>query len=332
MSTHTEDMLANLETAEPRANSVVARRTIDTPTYLERLLSAGLLISTGVEGLYGRSEMFEDVVERVSALIGEWGEGKQAETIRFPPVMSRQVLEESGYWNNFPDQLGTVFSFQGDERRHQRLLQCLDNQEDWTEDVHPTKIVLTPVACYPVYPVMAARGKMPKEGRLVDIFSYCCRHEPSNEPERMLMFRQREFVRMGTPAQVQAFREDWIEHAKGMVRALQLPATIGVANDPFFGRGGKILADSQREQQLKFELLVPGINPYKVTACGSFNYHRDRFSALWKIYTDTGEIAHTGCCGFGLERLALSLFKHHGLNTAHWPQGVRSVLWGDDHA
>lgn len=332
MSTHTEDIQAGVDAADAGADSFATRRTVDGTTYLQRLLSAGLLISTGVDGLYGRSEMFEDVVERVSDLIGDWGAEKEVEVIRFPPVMSRQVLEESGYWSNFPDQLGAVFSFHGDERRHQRLLKCLDKQEDWTEDVHPTKIVLTPVACYPVYPVMAARGRLPESGRLVDIFSYCCRHEPSSEPERMLMFRQREFVRMGTAAQVLAFREDWIEHAEAMMRLLQLPASIGVANDAFFGRGGKILADSQREQHLKFELLVPGINPYKVTACGSFNYHLDRFSSLWKIYTDSGEIAHTGCCGFGLERVALSLFKHHGLNTAHWPRGVRTVLWGNDHA
>lgn len=310
------------------SDRVITEQAVDNPSYLQRLLASGLLVSTGVDGLYGRSERFEDVVERVSALIGAWGDDKDVEVLRFPPAMSRKVLEESGYWSNFPDQIGSVFSFCGDDRKHQRLLKCLDNQEDWTEDVKPTDLVLTPVACYPVYPVMAARGPMPEGGRLVDIFSYCCRHEPSIDPERMQLFRQREFVRMGRPEQIQSFRDDWIAYAQRMMQSLGLPASIAIANDPFFGRAGKIMADSQRQQALKFELLVPVINPNKATACGSFNYHRDRFSALWDIRTDTGEIAHTGCCGFGLERIALSLFKQHGFDVEAWPRGVRDTLWG----
>jgi hypothetical protein len=39
-------------------------------------------------------------------------------------------------------------------------------------------------------------------------------------------------------------------------------------------------------------------------------------------------MAHTGCVGFGLERLALALFKHHGLDVAGWPASVRGILWG----
>jgi hypothetical protein len=36
-----------------------------------------------------------------------------------------------------------------------------------------------------------------------------------------------------------------------------LPFDVDVANDPFFGRAGRIMASSQRDQGLKFELLVP---------------------------------------------------------------------------
>ena len=252
--------------------------------------------------------------------------GKQVEVILFPPVMSRQVLEESGYWNNFPDQLGTVFSFHGDERRHQRLLKCLDNQEDWTEDVRPTKIVLTPVACYPVYPVMAARDKLPEEGRLVDIFSYCCRHEPSNEPERMLMFRQREFVRLGSPAQALAHRDSWLERGEEVLRSLGLDVRPVVANDPFFGRGGRMMAATQKEQDLKYELVVPVASADKPTAVASCNYHVDHFGLAFGIKTADDKPAHSACIGFGLERVALALFRAHGFEPARWPASVKRVL------
>lgn len=310
----------------PDGFPVVERVPLQSPTFLEALLAKGLLIPTGVDGVYGRSAVFEEVVSCVDAMVSVWGAGKQVEVLRFPPTMSRKVLEESGYWKNCPEQIGTVFTFCGDDRGHQRLLKCLDKQDDWTEEVQPSKLSMTPAACYPVYPVIAARGPLPEGGKTIDIFSYCFRHEPSIDPTRMQMFRQREFVRMGTAVQVQDFRDQLIEHATGMLRTLRLPASVEVANDPFFGRGGKVVADIQRRQELKFELLVPGINADQPTACASFNYHLDRFGELWNIATHTGEVAHTGCVGFGLERIALNLFAHHGLDANDWPDEVRSAL------
>ena len=56
----------------------------------------------------------------------------------------------------------------------------------------------------------------------------------------------------------------------------------------------------------------------------------DHFGLLWGIKTHNAELAHTGCVGFGLERLTLGLFKHHGLDIDTWPKTVRDALW--DHA
>jgi seryl-tRNA synthetase len=60
----------------------------------------------------------------------------------------------------------------------------------------------------------------------------------------------------------------------------------------------------------------------------SFNYHMDHFGALWHIGLHDGGVAHTGCVGFGIERLVLALLKHHGLDPARWPQAVRETLGG----
>ena len=68
----------------------IANGGAEIDTYLSTLINAGLLISTGVEGLYGRSATFEDVVDKLSELIGRWGAGKDVEVLRFPPAMNRQ--------------------------------------------------------------------------------------------------------------------------------------------------------------------------------------------------------------------------------------------------
>ena len=44
------------------------------------------------------------------------------------------------------------------------------------------------------------------------------------------------------------------------------------------------------------------------------------------IRTHDGAVAHSACVGFGLERIALALFKTHGLDVSGWPLEVRNVL------
>lgn len=296
-------------------------------TFLDRLIERGLLIETGVDGLYGRSGVFEDVIARFDAAITRIGGGDGAEVIRFPPGMNRALFEKSGYLKSFPNLAGTVHAFGGDDVDHATLLERLAAGDDWTEKQKLTEIVLAPAACYPLYPVIARRGALPKGGALFDLQSYCFRHEPSKDPARMQFFRMREYVRMGSPDEVTEFRQTWLTRGEEMIKRLALPYHLDVANDPFFGRTGKLLANNQRDQRLKFELLVPIEGGTETpTACLSFNYHQDHFGTKWGLTQANGEVAHTACVGFGLERIALGLFKHHGLDTREWPGVTREAL------
>ena len=118
----------------------------------------------------------------------------------------------------------------------------------------------------------------------------------------------------------------WFERAQDFINELSLPYTIDIANDPFFGRSGRLMAESQRESKLKYEMLVAVNSEATPTACMSFNYHLNHFGEAWGIYLADGSEAHSGCVGLGLERIALALFKHHGLDSAAWPAKVRSTL------
>jgi len=297
-------------------------------TLLDRLIAEDILVETGIDGLYGRSGKFEDVLLRFDALISRFGDDQKADVIRFPPGMNRALFEKSGYLKSFPDLAGTVHSFVGGDKDHANLLETLEGGGDWTAGQKATDIVLAPAACYPLYPVVARKGKLPAQGRVYDLNSYCFRREPSKDPARMQMFRMREYVRIGTPDQVVEFRQMWMERGKKLIDTLQLPYTVDLANDPFFGRAGRMMKASQRDQNLKFELLVPIESVEKPTACLSFNYHQDHFGVTWGIRTAQDEVAHTACVGFGMERVTLALFKHHGLDTSAWPEGVRTALWG----
>lgn len=292
--------------------------------YLDELLGAGLITATRVPGVYGKSGVFERVLAGFDRFVTESGLDQGAEVFRFPPVLNRADFEKSDYLKSFPHLIGTVHGFRGNERDHGDMLNMLEAGTDWTKHFHHTDLVLTPAACYPLYPMVA--GKLTGNGRLFDVQSYCFRYEPSDDPARMQMFRMREYVRIGTPDSVSQFRDLWLERGEIMLRAVGLDVQAVVANDPFFGRGGAMLAASQVEQALKFELVVPVASRDALTAAVSCNYHQDHFGVAFGISNEDGSAAHTACVGFGLERITLGLFKAHGFETKRWPTAVRTTL------
>ena len=297
----------------------------DAGQLYEQLVDAKLIIPTSVQGVFGRGAVFEDVLARVNDAVTRLAQADGAEVMLFPPTLDRKVFEKSGYLKSFPHLAGAVFSFCGNEAQHQDLVCCLSEGRSWSHTQTMTDVVLTPAACYPVYPSFT--GTLPQEGRLVDMQNWVFRHEPSHEPTRMQAFRIREFVRVGTPEIVIAWRDMWLQRGIDLLRSLRLPAQSDVASDPFFGRGGRMLAANQKAASLKFEVLVPIISLEKPTACCSFNYHEDHFGTSFDIKTAAGATAHTACLGFGLERICMGLFKHHGVDPKQWPSDVVSNLW-----
>jgi seryl-tRNA synthetase len=289
------------------------------------VVSEALLRPMGVDGVYARTGTYEDVVERLSAFISRSRE-PQTEVLRFPPVIRRSDIEKSGYLKSFPNLLGYVCALHGTEAEICAAADRLEVGGELPSPLETADLILTPAACYPVYPLAARRGSAPVSGYLFDVACDCFRHEPSRYVDRLQSFRMREYVYIGEAAEVSDFRERWITRGKGLANALGLPHTIAPANDPFFGRIGQMKAVSQLQQSLKFELLVPIRSAEEPTACMSFNCHRDHFGTIWDLRDHTGEIAHTGCVAFGLDRLALALFLTHGLDPANWPSTVRDAL------
>jgi seryl-tRNA synthetase len=293
----------------------------------ERLdaITSTILQPTAANGVQGRTAVFEDVIGGLTRLITQHRPAG-AEVLRFPPVMSRALLEKSGYLKSFPHLLGCVCSMTGSETSIRALVEGRADGQDWVDGLAATDLVLTPAACYQVYPIIAARGDVPSNGAIVDVESYCFRREESAELGRMQAFRMREYVCIGTPERASAFREHWKTEASEMATRLGVPFSLQPASDPFFGRAGKLMAINQVQQALKFELLIPVNSEDAPTACMSFNYHQDHFGTTWGLRTDDGAVAHTACAAFGMDRLTIALFATHGLDLDAWPATVREAL------
>jgi seryl-tRNA synthetase len=288
-------------------------------------IAAALFEPMGADGVYARTRLYEDVLQRLADFITRERD-PSAEVLRFPPVMSRAQLEKSGYLKSFPNLLGCVCSLHGSEREILAAAGTHESGGDWTESLGASDLVLSPAACYPAYPIVARRGPLPPAGVIIDVAADCFRQEPSRALDRLRSFRMREYVRIGAPEDIHAFRERWMRRAGEMAAELALPCQLDVASDPFFGRVGQVMAVSQRQNSLKFELLIPFAPGAKPTACMSFNYHQDHFGLVWNLRRANGELAHTGCVAFGMDRLAVAMFCVHGLAPARWPESARRAL------
>ena len=288
-------------------------------------IAPALFKGLGSDGVYARTALYEAVFARLVALVDRLRDAR-AEVLRFPPVMNRRQLERSGYLKSFPNLLGCVCVLHGSEAAIRAAADRNESGGDWTTSLGAADLVLTPAACYPLYPLVAARGPLPAGGLTFDVAADCFRREPSQSLDRLQSFRMREFVRIGSPEDITAFREGWIQRARELAAELALPYTVDIANDPFFGRVGQVMAVSQLQQSLKFELLIPYYAGARPTACMSFNYHREHFGQVWGIKASGEAPTHTGCVAFGMDRLTVALFANHGVDLDLWPASARHIL------
>lgn len=293
--------------------------------FRDELLRSGMLVDAGSPGLYHRSAGFEAIVAGVSRLAHEAGKGDAAQRHHFAPMMPRHRFVETDYLRSFPDLIGSVHSFRGSDRDHAALLRTLDAGQDWAGELVPTDLVLCSAICHSLYPL--SRGlRLPAAGELHECAGTAFRHEPSLDPARMQSFRMLEFVWLGGEQDAVEHRDRWMDRGTALLAGLGLEVVTEVANDPFFGRVGQMLAADQRSRAGKFEITAP-ISGGSPTAIASGNCHGDHFGVNFAITTADGAPAHSSCFGFGLERIALALLARHGSQLEVWPESVRLVLW-----
>jgi seryl-tRNA synthetase len=291
----------------------------------DRLLDAELLYPTGVEGLYGRSETYQGIVNAIDSLVHRWGSGLGATMVYLPPVLARTTFDSTNYLQSFPDLMGSVHVFRGNDRDHAELLRRVEAQGDWPALLEPGEVVLSSAACHALYPMCS--GRLPAGGRRYEVSGFCFRHEPSADPARMQAFNMHEVVYVGDPDEAERHRDEGLAHGLNLLRELGLDVTPVPANDPFFGRLGSALAAGQLEEELKLEGVSPIYSPEHPTAIMSANCHRDHFGLPFGIETDAGEVAHSACVAFGVDRVTVALLVRHGLDPAGWPGSVRAQLF-----
>jgi seryl-tRNA synthetase len=295
--------------------------------FRDQLVAAGLFIPLGEAGLMGRNGTFEGILTAFGSAVTRAASDFNEVHWHFPPVAPRSLVHRVGYMRSFPDLLGSIHAFSGDDAGQRTILDAIEHDVDYGSVVGMSDAVLLPASCYPIY--LALEGtSVPAAGRAFHTVGMCYRHEPSADPARLRCFRQHEHVIVGSPKVAETYADVWHERSVQLLRSCGLPAELVVANDPFFGRAGRLMKAQQHSQALKHEVVVPICSSDNPTAIASINRHHDHFGTPFSIGLEQVDgPAHTACVGFGLERVTLALLKHHGFDPQRWPTSVRRVLW-----
>ena len=220
------------------------RRTTTPQTFYEGLVEHGLIVPVGVPGAFGRGAVFEDVLERFNALDhADLAQDDGAEVLHLPARHRPHDHREERLPRLVPaPRRHGVQLLRQRARRRASSSSDVHAGEPWGDTAGHDRGRADAGGLLPGLPD-ASPARCPEGGRLVTMTNWVFRHEPSPEPTRMQSFRVREFVRAGTPDEVVDVARH-VAAARPRAAAAARPAgAADVAADPFFGRGGKMLAD-----------------------------------------------------------------------------------------
>lgn len=263
-----------------------------------------LPLQTAAPGVALFPAEFERVLARLRTDIDDLAAAEDLTVLTAPPVLPRDVVERSGYVREFPHLLGSVHNFGGDASEWLARRAEAVSGGMWHDRQEIADVVLTPAACYHIYPLLAGTTLTAPARFAVE--ACCYRHEATVEPGRFRSFRMRELVFVGAPDACVEFRDRWRQRVADWLTSLGLDVATETATDPFFGPGAKLLSVNQRAQALKFELVAPVADGLR-QAVASANCHKEHFGEIFGIELPDDSPAHSACVAFGLERIALAV-------------------------
>jgi seryl-tRNA synthetase len=288
----------------------------------QSLIDNGWLTQWNAPGVAGFTGQWESVVDGLQAMITATESVPPIDTLNFPPVIARSVIDTTEYAESFPHLLGTIKTL--DESQAPEYLHAVAQGTPEDELREVSDVVIVPATCYSLYPLVADAGEVPS-GKTYSVMGNCFRAEASTELGRFRSFRMREFVYFGSLDDTTAWRDRRADVAIEMFARLGMTADKELATDPFFRPLKRVMAPSQIEQQLKYELVVP-VTADRRIAIASANLHKDHLCHRFEIHGEDGDVATSTCAAFGIERVILALIAHHGHKLEDWPDAVTSEL------
>ena len=265
-------------------------------------------------GLIGLRGSARTLLERIAFSLAELANDETGDEWSVPPGISFATLERAQYFASFPQWLTAASHLSDDSSVLERIAGSDSPGSSARAAMQQPDAALSPAVCYHTYERLA--GQRVTSPTVMTAEGICWRHEGDRLAplERGWAFRMREIVCLGTPIDVEEFRQRWIVRAAAFAESLGLNVETVQAADPFFAPTARGKAVLQRIKALKHELIVR-FPDGRSLAIASFNNHERFFGDSFGISLESGEVAASACVAFGIERWLLAVLAANGLST-----------------
>src|SRR5215210_2297597 len=207
-------------------------------------------------GLVGLRGTAHALLERVAFSLAELAKDETGDEWSVPSGISFATLERAQYFASFPQWLTAASHLSDDPSVLERIAGSDSPGSSARAAMQQPDAALSPAVCYHTYERLA--GQSVSSPTLMTAEGVCWRHEGDRLAplQRGWAFRMREIVCLGTPAQVEDFRQRWMLRAAAFAESLGLTVEIVQATDPFFAPTARGKAALQRIKALKHELVI----------------------------------------------------------------------------
>lgn len=244
------------------------------------------------------------------------GEGS---TEQFLPVtVPVSSLQKAGYLKSFPQHAYFSAPVDRDFQKLKHVSDVADEGAVAANNLAGSDRILSPTVCYHCFESLR---DVDLDGDVtITAVNQCHRHELKNAQSltRLQTYTMRELVFYGSADYVEERRQAVLEHLIALLSAWDMRYKVVVASDPFFASGAEVKKAFQLLTASKLE--VQAYLPYddRWIAIGSFNNHQQTLTEPYNIRRQ-GEATHSGCVGYGYERLLFSLYCQKGFDASNWP-------------
>ncbi len=272
-------------------------------------------------------KVFQSINQKVRDFATELGAIEQ----EYPTVWPVELYKKINYFYEFPQQVILCATLKDDHNCRSEFAEKYRKENDYTsveidELFEESVYGLESAVCDCCY--YALSGTKDNANHFYTCYNKVFRNEnsPTKQLDRITNFSVRDIMFVGSEEFVLESREKLIEMLSEFLTSLELNCKIETANDPFFTNQAAMKSVFQNSSKLKYELLAEIPHLGKAIAVGSINNHLDMFSQAFDISTPSGDKAHSGCIGVGMERMVYALYSQHGENTQDWPAKVQEYL------
>lgn len=290
-------------------------------------LEDGRVIQEVYNGMYVWREPVSTLIRFLDAVVlKRFAAVFEAKEELYPNVIAVETLRKTNHFSSFPEHLHFVTHLESDLSKLDSFAQ--QSKEDTgsasldVELMERPGLVHNPSTCYHCY--AALKNTKIENDTAITAVTSCHRYEGANHHQRgrLMEFSLREVIFLGSPDYVRQTRMKTLDLMEELAKDWELAGAIQSENDPFFTSDYEVMADHQRKMRMKYEYkaVIPGDD--NGLAIMSSNLHGLVFSKAFEIGSN-GPL-HTGCLGFGLERLAIVIIAQHGADPEQWPEKLKN--------